>query len=147
MQVQDIMTRNPACCAPETTLREIAMKMQGCDCGEIPVLDEMRRPIGVVTDRDICIRAVAAGMDVASTTAREIMSSPVFTVSPGDSLEDCCRQMEEHQVRRVPVVDGAGACCGIVAQADIARSSSGRGAAEMLRDISRPAGEASRPAH
>lgn len=139
MQVQEVMTPNPICCPPDATLQEIAQKMLECDCGEIPVLDARHRPIGVVTDRDICIRGVARGLDARRTTAQEVMSTPVFTVKPDDSLEVCCRQMEAHQIRRVPVVDESGACCGIVAQADIARRLGERETGEVLRDISRPA--------
>lgn len=141
MQVQDIMTKDPACCLATSTLQEVAQKMAECDCGEIPVVDAQRRPIGVVTDRDICIRAVAKGRDTAQCTADEVMSTPVYTVSPEDDLEECCRQMETHKIRRVPVVDARGACCGIVAQADIVARVSGRDAAEVVRDISRPAGQ------
>lgn len=141
MQVQDIMTRSPACCSPKALLQEVAQKMAECDCGEIPVLDAERRPIGVVTDRDICIRAVAKGRDVSQCSADEIMSTPVYTVQPQDDLEECCRQMEAHKIRRVPVVDDNGVCCGIVAQADIVGRLSGQAAAEVVRDISQPAGQ------
>lgn len=141
MRVQDIMTRDPACCSPKATLQDIAQKMAECDCGEIPVLDEQRRPVGVVTDRDICVRAVAKGRDTKQATADEIMSTPVYTVQPGDELEAVCRQMEEHKIRRVPVVDANGACCGIVAQADIAARVSGQAAGDVVRDISAAAGQ------
>lgn len=142
MQVQDIMTKNPACCSPRATLQEVAQQMAACDCGEIPVLDEQRRPIGVVTDRDICIRAVAKGRDATQATADEVMSTPVYTVKPQDDLEECRRQMEEHQIRRVPVVDDRGICCGIVAQADIVGHLPAREAGDVVRDISQPAGRA-----
>lgn len=141
MQVQDIMTRDPACCSPPATLQDVAQKMAECDCGEIPVLDEQRRPIGVVTDRDICIRAVAQGRDTKQATADQIMSTPVYTVTPDADLAAVCRQMEEHKIRRVPVVDGQGACCGIVAQADVVGALSGAQAGKVVRDISQPAGQ------
>lgn len=140
MQVQDIMTRDPACCTPKSTLQDVAQQMAECDCGEIPVLDERQRPVGVVTDRDICIRAVAKGKDMKKATAAEIMSVPVYTVQPQDELEQCLRQMEDRQVRRVPVVDAHGACCGIVAQADIARALGNARAGKVVRDISQGTG-------
>jgi CBS domain-containing protein len=137
MQVQDIMTKNPACCVASASLQEVAQKMAECDCGEIPVVDAQKRPIGVVTDRDICIRAVAQGRDTVQTKADEIMSTPVYTVKPEDDLDECLRQMEAHNIRRVPVVDDKGMCCGIVAQADIATRASPDAAADVVRDISR----------
>lgn len=139
MKVQDLMTRDPACCSPQTSLQDVAQRMAESDCGEIPVLDESGRPIGVVTDRDICLRAVAQGRDAAQCTAGEIMSTPVYTVSPQDDLLECCRTMEEHQVRRVPVVDAQGICCGIVSQADVVGALTSAQAAEVVRDISQPA--------
>ncbi|MDF2446051.1 MAG: hypothetical protein K0S46_1287 [Moraxellaceae bacterium] len=137
MHVQDIMTKNPACCVASASLQEVAQKMAECDCGEIPVVDAQKRPVGVVTDRDICIRAVAQGRDTGQTTADEIMSTPVYTVKPEDDLDECLRQMEAHNIRRVPVVDAKGVCCGIVAQADIATRASPDAAADVVRDISR----------
>lgn len=138
MQVQDIMTRDPACCSPETSLREVAKLMKQHDCGEIPVLDERGAPIGVVTDRDIVCRIVAEGKEPARATARDAMSTPVVTVHPEDSLVESRAQMEQHQIRRVLVVDGNGLCCGMLSQADIARAASEHDIAELLRDVSQP---------
>ena len=144
MQVRDIMTPNPATCTAATNLREIALLMAEHDCGEIPVLDERGMPAGVVTDRDIACRAVANGRDPERTTAGDIMTTPVVTARPDDSLESCCAEMERHQIRRVPVVDADGACCGMVSQADIARTESSENVAEFVRDVSRPTEESSR---
>ena len=144
MQVREIMTENPACCAPETNIEDVAKLMAEHDCGEIPVLDERSRPIGVVTDRDIACRAVAQAKDPKDTTARDVMSSPVVSTTPETSVEDCCEQMEQNQIRRVPVVDESGTCCGMVSQADIAKTASEHDTAELVRDVSRPTKEASR---
>lgn len=144
MQTRDIMTENPACCAPETNIEDVAKLMADNDCGEIPVLDEQSRPVGVVTDRDIACRAVAQGKDPQRTAARDVMSSPVVTATPDTSVEDCCAQMEQNQIRRMPVVDESGACCGMVSQADVARSASEHESAKLVRDVSEPTQEASR---
>lgn len=144
MQVREIMTTNPACCTPESSLQDVAKLMADCDCGEIPVLDEQGRPVGVVTDRDIACRAVAQGKDPAQTRAREVMSQPVVTVTPEENLEACCQRMEENQIRRLPVVDQSGRCCGMVSQADIARAAPEHEVAEVVRDVSRPTPESSR---
>jgi CBS domain-containing protein len=144
MQVREIMTENPVCCSPESSLQNVAKLMAEHDCGEIPVLDEQRRPVGVVTDRDIACRAVAQGRDPSQITARDVMSEPVVTVTPEDSVEECCQRMEENQIRRLPVVDEAGACCGMISQADIARQAPEHELAEVVRDVSRPTQESSR---
>lgn len=143
MQVREIMTENPACCAPDASVRDAARLMVDNDCGEIPVVDAQGKPVGVITDRDIACRAIAEGKD-GKTQVREVMSSPAITVSPETSVEDCCRTMEENQIRRVPVVDEKGSCCGIVAQADVALEGTGQMAAEVVRDVSRPSEDASR---
>jgi CBS domain-containing protein len=146
MQVKDIMTREPACCTPDTNLQEVARMMVERDCGGIPVVDERRsmKPMGIVTDRDICCRTVAAGKNPLGMRAGDSMSSPCVTVTPEMSVEDCCRMMEENKIRRVPVVDERGACCGIVAQADIARHAPEQETAGVVKEVSRAAGSGSR---
>jgi CBS domain-containing protein len=143
MKAQDIMTEKPACCTTESNLQQAAQMMVDCDCGEIPVT-EGSRLVGVVTDRDIACRAVAKGRDPLRTTVGEIMSTPVMTVPEDADLDECCRVMEAAQVRRVPVVDRAGNCRGIVSQADIARRGSESKAGEVVRDVSRPSTTSSR---
>jgi CBS domain-containing protein len=143
VQVREIMSENPACCGPDASVQDAARLMVEHDCGEIPVVDSQRKPIGVVTDRDIACRGVAEGKD-GKTPVREVMSSPAVTVSPDTSLEDCCRTMEENQIRRVPVVDEKGGCCGMVAQADVALEGTGQMVADVVRDVSRASQEASR---
>lgn len=147
MKVRDIMTENPSCCSPDSSLQEAAKLMADCDCGELPVLDAQGRPAGVITDRDICCRAVAEGLDTAQTSVQTIMSAPAVTVRPEDSIEDCCQLMDDKQIRRVPVVDESGECCGIVAQADIARAMDASDTGHLLRDISQPLSEPSRARH
>lgn len=143
MQVREIMSDNPACCGPDASVQDAARLMVEHDCGEIPVVDGERKPVGVVTDRDIACRAVAEGKD-ANTPVREVMSTPAVTVSPDTSVEDCCRTMEENQIRRVPVVDDKGGCCGMVAQADVAFQGTEQMAVGVVRDVSQPSHEASR---
>jgi CBS domain-containing protein len=143
MQVHEIMTSKPACCGPETSLKDAASLMTDHDCGEIPVIDDSGRPVGVVTDRDIACRGMGQGK-AADAPVSEVMSSPVVTVSPDTSVDDCCKTLEENQIRRVPVVDESGVCCGMVSQADIARHAPEHETAQVLRDVSRPTQEASR---
>ncbi len=139
MKVEDIMTDNPSCCTSETTLLQVAKMMSDLDCGEIPVVDNeiTLKPIGVITDRDIVCRAVAEGKNPLDMSVSECMSSPCITVTPNTDLEECCRILEKNQIRRVPVVDEQGSCCGIVAQADIARKAPEEQVAEVVKEVSR----------
>ena len=142
MTVQNIMTTNVACCTPDTPLNQVARMMVEHDCGEIPIADNSGRVLGVVTDRDICCRAVAHDCNVCETTASEIMSTPVVTAQPTMSLEQCAQLMEQNMIRRIPVVDQNGCCCGIVAQADLANKSDGV-VEEVVKYVSQPTHSAS----
>lgn len=142
MKAKDIMTQNPKCCTPETNLQTIARMMADCNCGEIPVVESQQtmKPIGVVTDRDITCRAVAQGKNPSQTTAKDCMTKPAVTVKPDMSLEECCQIMERKQIRRIPVVDQTGRCCGIVSQADLAKRAPEHETAHFLRELSQPVG-------
>jgi CBS domain-containing protein len=134
---RDLMTSNPACCTRETTLDQVARLMAARDCGEIPVVDQSDQPIGVITDRDIVCRIVADGKNPMAHIAGEAMSQPVVTVRTSTTLDDVVATMEKHQIRRVPVIDERGCLCGIIAQADVARSEPEHEVAELVREVSR----------
>ena len=142
MNVEDIMTRNPVCCTPDSGLRDVAQMMVDCDCGCIPVVDskDTKMPIGMITDRDITCRVVAQGRNPLDLTAREAMTSTVVSVTPDTSLEECLDLMEESQVRRIAVVDDDGKICGIVAQADVARNADDQRTAEVVQEVSKASG-------
>ena len=106
MLARDLMTPDPACCTPQTTLDEVARLMVENRCGEIPVVDSWAQPIGVITDRDIVCRVVAEGRNPAAYTAESCMSQPAVTVDDATPLEQVVAKMETYQVRRLPVVDG-----------------------------------------
>ena len=137
--VKEIMTKDPACCTSDASLQEAAKMMKDNDCGCIPVVENQnsKKPIGVITDRDIALRAVAAGKNPLDLTVKDAMTSSVETVKTDTSIEDCCNLMEEKQIRRVVVVDENGGCCGIVAQADIAIHSTDNKTAEMVEKVSK----------
>ena len=145
MKVKEVMTANPACCTPDVSLMEVASLFVDHDCGAIPVVGNVddRKPIGIVTDRDIACRAVAKGLNALELKARDCMSSPSVTVREDASLDDAIQLMEEHKVRRLPVVDELGRCCGIVSQADIALSAGKLKTAAVVREISQPTPSAS----
>jgi CBS domain-containing protein len=140
MKVKDIMTVEPACCVPDTTLGEVARLMVEHDCGEIPVVQSngVMKPVGVITDRDIVCRTVAQQLNPLEMTAADCMTNGCLTVPEDAGIDACCDLLEQNQVRRMLVVDATGALCGIVAQADIARSMSGRKTAEVVREVSQP---------
>ena len=112
MKVEEIMTTEPACCTPEMKLQDVARLMVDNDCGCVPVVDDLesRRPVGVVTDRDITCRTVAEGKNPLELTARDCMTEPCVTVDRDSSIDDCCEVLEENQLRRVAVVDRNGRC-------------------------------------
>ena len=145
MEVKDIMTTDPACCTPDSTLQRVAEMMVENDCGEIPVVENVAsmKPIGVITDRDITCRTVAKGLNPLTMTVSDCMTTPCVTVTPETTLDECCKVLEENQIRRVPVVDEGGACCGIVALADIAKHAKRRDTAEVVKEVSEPSSSAS----
>ncbi len=141
-----VMTAHPTCCTPDTPLERVAQLMVLQDCGEIPVVedDEARVPIGVVTDRDIVCRLVARGKNPLEYTAEACMSQPVVTVTEDMPLDDVVGVMEQHQIRRVPVVNDGGQCIGIISQADVAWNGRKKDVAELVREVSRETDEPSR---
>jgi CBS domain-containing protein len=142
---QNVMTPDPACCTPDTPLEDVARLMVRHDCGEIPVVDHpaTRRPVGVVTDRDIVCRMVADGRNPIAYAAESCMSQPVVTVRKDASLDEILDTLEQHRIRRVLVVDDEGACVGIIAQADVAAEAPGKQVAELVREVSRHTGQPS----
>ena len=123
IKVRSVMTMNPACCTADTKLVDVAKVMIEHDCGEIPVVSnhEEKKLVGVITDRDICCRAVAQSLNPAAMNAKDCMTAPAITVGMDFPIEECMELMEEKKIRRVPVVDDKGCCCGMVSIADIAR--------------------------
>lgn len=146
MHVREIMSGDLVCSGPDTPLREVAQLMATHDCGQIPVVGpgDRRQPMGVVTDRDIACRVVAQGRNPLELTAKDCMSSPVVTITQNAPIEDCCRMMEQHRVRRVLVVDDGGNACGIVSQADIARLAPEKTAGHVVKVVSQETTSAAR---
>lgn len=139
MKVKDIMTKDPASVAPEATLGEVATLMKQEDCGSIPVVQDGKL-VGIVTDRDIVIRAIAAGKDPKATGVSEVMSADPIHVAPDDDVREAQRIMAERQVRRLPVVSD-GQLRGIVVIGQIARREHDeQKVGEVLEGISQPSG-------
>ena len=136
---REIMSRTPRTATREMTLRDVATLMRDGDMGSIPVV-ENGKPVGIVTDRDIVVRAVAEGKD-SSTPVGEVMTTEVFSVREDDFVFEAIRLMGDKQVRRIPIVNAAGELAGIIAMADVAlESEDEREIAETLEEISSGAG-------
>ena len=118
--VQEAMTPNPRAITPDTTVQEAAGLMKSEDVGALPIVEDGRLT-GVVTDRDIAIRAVADGLGT-DTAVRDLASQDIVSIDPQQSLEEAARLMAEHQVRRLPVVEEDGNLVGMLAQADVAQA-------------------------
>lgn len=138
MNVQTMMTSNPACCTTSTPLRDVAQMMVERDCGQIPVVDEAGAPVGVITDRDITVRMVASGRDTLAGCAADAMSSPAQTVRVDSPLKDAVCLMEASRIRRVPVVDANGKLAGMVSLADLALSGKDKATMEVVKEVSEP---------
>jgi CBS domain-containing protein len=163
LRVRDIMTRDLAVATRDTGLHEVAMMMKEEDAGVIPVVEfqlnagnggdgrteasERRlntsnynqgKLVGLITDRDIVLRAVAEGKDCKATRAEEVMSTGVHTARPHERVVDVIRKMGDKQVRRIPVVNENGNLLGIVSMGDVAvETEADRELADALEDISR----------
>jgi CBS domain-containing protein/cation transport regulator ChaB len=122
MNARDVMTTNMVFCDQDTTLEDAAKLMASYNCGALPVVDGFRKVVGIITDRDIVCRAVASGMDTKTATTGECMTTHVYVANEKDALDKCRELMEEHHVRRVPIVDESKYCCGIVTLTNLALS-------------------------
>ncbi len=145
MQTKEIMTKDPACCTADATLQEVAKLMIDNDCGCIPVVDgkDTKKPLGMITDRDIVVRTVAAGKNPLDLTAGDAMSKSPIVAKHDSTVEECCNLMEQNKIRRIAVVDADGKCCGMVAQADIAMNAGDSTTAEVVQTVSKAAGQGS----
>jgi CBS domain-containing protein len=119
MQLKEIMTPGVEDISPEATLREAAEKMRHLDIGPLPVCDGDRL-VGLLTDRDITVRAVAEGRDPATTRVREVMTPEVVYGYDNQDSRDAARLMEQYQIRRLPVLNHAKRLVGMVSLGDLA---------------------------
>jgi len=139
MKVKDLMTVKVVCCRPSDTAQQAAKLMKEHNVGAIPVVSDLtlRRLEGIVTDRDLCCRAIAEG-SVPEIEIEQLMTRNLVTCKPADSLETCLQLMQKHHIRRVPVADEKGSCIGIVAEADIALRAPAAKVGKTVAEISRP---------
>ena len=136
MQVQEIMSPTVHLADPNMTIRDAARQMRADNIGALPI-GENDRLIGMVTDRDIVVRAVAEERSAGNTTVREVMSEGLCYCFADDDVKQAAQVMAEHQVRRLPVLNRDKRLVGIVALADLGLSE-GRAAQGALKGISEP---------
>jgi len=136
MKVREIMTSGSLATATlDTTVEEIASMMKAEDVGAIPVLDDNEKLAGIITDRDIVVRAIAEGEDPTECTAEDILSGQLHTIEPDTEVEEALDLMSRHQIRRLPVVEDE-QVIGIISLGDVSVKSQQADAGEALEDIS-----------
>ena len=138
MQLKDVMTPGVEVIAPEASMYVVAEKMSHRDVGPLPVC-EGERLIGMLTDRDITVRAVAAGRDPLTTPVREVMTPDVVYGFDDQEVQDAARVMEQYQIRRLPVLNRNKQLVGMVALGDLAvHPGTQTVTAEVLEQVSEP---------
>jgi len=127
-KVKDLMKAEPETISPDSSLQEAAQKMESVDCGVLPV-GTRDKPEGIITDRDIVLRAVAKGKDVANEKVKDYMTKEAFFCNEDDTLEQAATAMHENHVNRLLVKDSSGRMSGILSFGCILRKD------EQLEDI------------
>ena len=138
MKIAEVMTARPRAVTEQTSVREAARLMEEEDVGSLPIVSDGARLVGIVTDRDIAIRAVGRGLDPEQTSVRDIASTEVYALTPDDDLNDALETMARAQVRRLPIVVRENELVGMVSQADVARATKEKTAGEVVEAISQP---------
>ena len=137
MKVNEIMTRNPVCMAPDATVRDAAGRMREMDVGSFPVC-ENERLVGVVTDRDIVVRSAAEGHDPNTDRVREVMTPKIVYCFEDEDVDEAAKLMRDHQIRRLPILSQDKMLVGIVALGDLAIDTSPRLSGITLKSVSEP---------
>lgn len=130
MNVSELMSPDVRTCTTRSTLDVAAQMMWEGDCGCVLVVDDERRVVGILTDRDICMAGFTQGKRYADIPVSTAMAIEVFTVNETDSIETAEMLMREKQIRRLPVVDGLGRLRGVLSLNDLARNARARGNAK-----------------
>jgi len=122
MKIKDLMTRDVSTCRADDSANHAARLMWENDCGVVPVVDEQQRPIGMITDRDVCMAGYTTGRSLADIRVGDVMSRDVLACKPEDAIGVAELAMQQRHVRRLPVVDSGSKLVGILSLNDLARS-------------------------
>jgi predicted transcriptional regulator len=141
MKVRDIMSPDPVCCVPTDTAEYVARVMCDRNIGSMPVVTDQqsRKAVGVITDRDLCCSVIGKGLDAKKTQIEAFITRPAVTCRDGENLDNCVCLMQEHQLRRILVVDSEDCVIGIVAQADVALKDKPERVHKTVAEISKEA--------
>ncbi|HEX2696970.1 MAG TPA: CBS domain-containing protein [Anaerolineales bacterium] len=140
MKVNEIMTTDVEVIQPNDTLQTAALKMRKRDIGLLPVMDG-HQLVGMLSDRDIILRATAEGMDPKAALGRDLMTSPVVSCYQDQDVKDAAEIMEKHQVRRLAVLDRKNeALVGVLSLSDLAVTGNYKLSGEILQHVSEPTG-------
>lgn len=134
---RDLMTEGAECARTDQTVAEAARSMRDLDVGSLPICDEDGTLAGVITDRDIVVSCVADGHDITRTTVAEYVTGKPVTIGADDDVAEALRTMMDHDVRRLPVIDGHD-LVGMLSQADVAQPSPPQQVGELVGAISEP---------
>jgi CBS domain-containing protein len=121
MKVKELMSADVQSCTPDTDLATVARMMWDNDCGIVPVIDDQRHVIGVITDRDICIAAATRSLEPARIRVSDVMSHDVTTCSEDGDPRAALQTLKEHRVRRLPVVNRQDRLVGVLSMNDLVR--------------------------
>jgi CBS domain-containing protein len=116
---RDVMTQDPVCCKKDDTVYDAVKIMSKENCGVVPIVDDNKHCIGVITDRDICLNVVLHDIDSRATSLDELMTPHPVTCRETEQLDQIIEKMEENQIKRIVVEDDNGRCCGIISERDI----------------------------
>jgi CBS domain-containing protein len=136
--VRDAMTAQPRTLRVGASVLDAARAMEEEDVGSIPVVETGEILVGMITDRDIVLRVVAAGKDPAATPVESVATREISPAHPDESLDEALLQMADRQVRRLPVIEADRVVVGILAQADVAQEARAKKAGQLVEEISQP---------
>jgi CBS domain-containing protein len=135
MQIKEVMTKSVSYADPGTAVVELARRMRDEDVGAVPIAEDDRL-VGMVTDRDIVVRAIASGRSIDGITAQDVMTNRMLFCSDDQDVNDVLANMGEQQVRRLPVVDADKRLVGVISLGDLARRAAPDRSGEALKEIS-----------
>ena len=139
MKIREVMSRDPICCVLSDSAQMVGKTLCDRNIGSMPVVvdHQSRKIVGMITDRDLCCSVIARGMNPKATQIGTLIASAPVTCRDGENIETCERLMQEHQIRRIPIVDAQDRVIGIVAQADLALKDTPERVSKTVAEISK----------
>ena len=139
MKIREIMSHDPACCVLSDSAQAVAGTLRDRNIGSMPVVadQQSRKLVGMITDRDLCCSVIAQGLDPKTTPIEKLITLAPVACRDGENIEACERLMQEHQVRRIPIVDAEDRVIGIVSQADLALKDKPERVSKTVAEISK----------